>query len=61
MPDIGSLDDLDILASATAVRNCSAAEPCDDLVVAPTDPNDADLPFVWWQDLTPDAVATALP
>ena len=54
LPDIGSLDDLDILAGASAVRDCSAADPCDALVVAPTDASDADLPFVWWQDVTPD-------
>jgi hypothetical protein len=58
LPDIGSLDDLDILAGASAVRDCSAADPCDDLVATPTEPSDADLPFVWWQDVTPDGVGT---
>jgi hypothetical protein len=58
LPDIGSLDDLDFVASASAVRDCSAAGSCDDLVGAPTDPSGADLPFVWWQDVTPDGVGT---
>jgi hypothetical protein len=57
-PAIGSLDDLDLVASASAVRDCSAAGSCDGLVGAPTDPSGAALPFAWWQDVTPDGVGT---
>jgi hypothetical protein len=58
LPDVSTLDGVQLFASATAVRDCSPEEACIGLVPAAEDPGATDVPFVWWQDLVPDSVGT---